>query len=279
MFLRFLKWFTVLALGTLAFAADAQAPTKLRVCADPNNLPYSNEKQEGFENKLAELIAHDLGREVDYTWWAQRRGFFRLTLKAQQCDVVMGVPVSSERALTTDPYYRSTYVFVTRKDRNLDIRSINDPRLKQLKVGVQIIGDDYNNSPPAEALARRGAVKNVVGYTVYGNYLTPNPTARIVEAVAKGDVDVAIVWGPQAGFFAAQQTVPLTITPVQPKADGPVPFTFEISLGVRRSDAQFRKQLDRILARHKEDIDRLLAEYHVPRINAPDPHRERKEEN
>jgi mxaJ protein len=276
---RFLKWFTLLALGAVAFAADAQAPNKLRVCADPNNLPYSNEKQEGFENKLADLIARDLGREVDYTWWAQRRGFFRLTLKAQQCDVVMGVPVSSERALTTDPYYRSTYVFVTRKDRNLDIRSINDPRLKQLKVGVQIIGDDYNNSPPAEALAKRGAVKNVVGYTVYGNYLTPNPTARIVEAVAKSDVDVAIVWGPQAGFFAAQQTVPLTITPVQPKADGPVPFTFEISLGVRRSDAQFRKQLDRILARHKQDIDRLLAEYHVPRINAPDPHRERKEEN
>lgn len=276
---RFLKWFTLLALGAVAFAADAQAPNKLRVCADPNNLPYSNEKQEGFENKLADLIARDLGREVDYTWWAQRRGFFRLTLKAQQCDVVMGVPVSSERALTTDPYYRSTYVFVTRKDRNLDIRSINDPRLKQLKVGVQIIGDDYNNSPPAEALAKRGAVKNVVGYTVYGNYLTPNPTARIVEAVAKSDVDVAIVWGPQAGFFAAQQTVPLTITPVQPKADGPVPFTFEISLGVRRSDAQFRKQLNRILARHKQDIDRLLAEYHVPRINAPDPHRERKEEN
>jgi mxaJ protein len=276
---RFPKWIALVALGTVAFAADAQSPNKLRVCADPNNLPYSNEKQEGFENKLADLIARDLGREVDYTWWAQRRGFFRLTLKAQQCDVVMGVPVSSERALTTDPYYRSTYVFVTRKDRNFDIRSINDPRLKQLRVGVQIIGDDYNNSPPAEALAKRGAVKNVVGYTVYGNYLTPNPTARIVEAVAKGDVDVAIVWGPQAGFFAARQTVPLTIRPVQPKADGPFPFTFEISLGVRRSDAQFRKQLDRILARHKQDIDRLLTEYHVPRINAPDPHRERKEEN
>jgi mxaJ protein len=279
MSLRFPKWITLLLLGATAFASDAQSPNKLRVCADPNNLPYSNEKQEGFENKLAELIAHDLGREVDYTWWAQRRGFFRMTLKSQQCDIVMGVPVSSERALTTDPYYRSTYVFVTRKDRNLHISSINDPRLKQLKVGVQIIGDDYNNSPPAEALAKRGAVKNVVGYTVYGNYLTPNPTARIVEAVAKGDVDIAIVWGPQAGYFAAQQSVPLTITPVRPIADGPVPFTFEISLGVRRSDAPFRKQLDRILARHKQEIDRLLAEYHVPCLNAPDPHRERKEEN
>lgn len=276
---RFLKGVLIATVALSAFAADAQNGNKLRLCADPNNLPYSNEKREGFENKLADLIAHDLGREVDYTWWAQRRGFFRMTLKAQQCDIVMGVPVSSERALTTDPYYRSTYVFVTRKDRNLDIRSIDDPRLLKLKVGVQIIGDDYNNSPPAEALTKRGAVKNVVGYTVYGNYLTPNPTARIVEAVANGDVDIVIVWGPQAGFFAAQQKVPLTITPVQPIADGPVPFTFEISLGVRRSDEQLRQQLDRILARHRKDIDRLLAEYHVPRISAPDPHRQRKEEN
>jgi mxaJ protein len=208
-----------------------------------------------------------------------RRGFFRLTLKAQQCDLVMGVPVSSERALTTDPYYRSTYVFVSRKDRNLDVFSINDPRLKKLKVGVQIIGDDYNNSPPAESLAKRGAIKNVVGYTVYGNYLTRNPTARIVEAVANGDVDIAIVWGPQAGYFAAQQNVPLKITPVRPMSDGLVPFTFEISLGVRRDDTKFRRQLDGILQRHRAEIDKLLAEYHVPVIRHPDPHRERREEN
>jgi mxaJ protein len=276
---RFLKAICALLLTTSAFAADANGADKLRVCADPNNLPYSNEKQEGFENKLAQIIAHDLGREVDYTWWAMRRGFFRLTLKAQQCDLVMGVPVSSERALTTDPYYRSTYVFVTRKDRNLNISSINDPRLKALKVGVQIIGDDYNNSPPAESLAKRGAIKNIVGYTVYGNYLTPNPTARIVDGVAKGDVDIAIVWGPQAGFFAAQQSVPLKITRVRPMSDGPLPFTFEISLGVRRNDVQLRDRLDRILQRHRSDIDKLLAEYHIPLIRHADPHRERREEN
>ena len=276
---RFLKAACVLLLTSAALAADARGADKLRICADPNNLPYSNEKQEGFENKLAQIIAHDLGRDVDYTWWAMRRGFFRHTLSAQQCDVVMGVPVSTERALTTDPYYRSTYVFVTRKDRNLNISSIDDPRLKKLKVGVQIIGDDYNNSPPAESLAKRGAIKNVVGYTVYGNYLTPNPTARIVEAVAKGDVDVAIVWGPQAGYFAAQQSVPLTITPVRPMQDGPLPFTFEISLGVRRKNEQLRRELDSILRRHRTDIDKLLAEYHVPVIRQADPHRERREEN
>lgn len=266
----------LIASSTLVYAAETGDNNKLRVCADPNNLPFSNEKQEGFENKLANLIAHDLGREVHYTWFAQRRGFFRLTLKAQQCDIVMGVPVASERALTTDPYYRSTYVFVTRADRHLDIHSINDPRLLKLKVGVQIIGDDYNNAPPAESLTRRGVIKNVVGYTVYGNYLTPNPTARIVEAVAKGDVDVAIVWGPQAGYFASLQNVPLTIVPIAELADGMIPFTFEISMGVRRGDVRFRKQLDRLLAKHRKEIRQILAEYHVPVIAAADSHRQHR---
>lgn len=275
---RFLSAFLV-AICVGAFAADAPDASKLRVCADPNNLPYSNEKQEGFENKLAQLIARDLGREVDYTWWAQRRGFFRLTLKAQKCDLVLGVPVASERALTTDPYYRSTYVFVTRTDRHLDLRSINDPRLLKLKVGVQIIGDDYNNSPPAEALTKRGAIRNVVGYTVYGNYLTPNPTARIVEAVAKGDVDVAIVWGPQAGYFAPLQSVPLTVAPIAELADGAVPFTFEISMGVRRDDRALLERVDRILKAHRKEIRQILAEYHVPVITVADPHRERRGEN
>src|SRR4051812_19861502 len=251
---RFLSLCLVL-LSAFAFAADS--PQKLRVCADPNNLPYSNDKGEGFENKLAEMLARDLHQQVEYTWWAQRRGFFRMTLKAQQCDVVMGVPVASERAMTTDPYYRSTYVFVTRKDSGLNIRSMNDPRLHKLRVGVQIIGDDYNNSPPATSLSRRGVVKNVVGYTVYGNYAQASPTARVVEAVARKDVDVAIVWGPQAGYFAAQQAVPLKITPISPIKDGLLPFTFEISMGVRQGDAQMRDRLNVWLAQHRPQINDL----------------------
>ncbi len=262
---RFLK----LACFILAIALCCSAETaklKLRVCADPNNLPFSNDKGEGFENKLAAMVAHDLGREVEYTWWAQRRGFFRLTLKAQQCDVVMGVPVDSERALTTLPYYTSTYVFVSRKDQKLNIRSLRDPRLQTLRVGVQIIGDDYNNSPPATALSHRGVLKNVVGYTVYGNYAQPSPTARIVEAVAHKDVDVAVVWGPQAGYFASQQPVPLRITAVTPKKDGVIPFTFAISMGVRHGDNKLRDRLNALIREHRPEIDRLLAEYHVPRV-------------
>jgi ABC-type amino acid transport substrate-binding protein len=126
----------------------------LRVCADPNNLPFSNERGEGFENKLAEMLAADLGAELRYTWWAQRRGFFRNTLRAGSCDVVLGVPAGFELALTTSPYYRSTYAFVSRKDRHLGVRSFDDEALRRLKVGVQLVGDDGANTPPAHALAR-----------------------------------------------------------------------------------------------------------------------------
>src|SRR5690349_16835567 len=126
--------------------ASAQPFTRpagvLRVCADPNNLPLSNQRGEGFENKLAELLAQDLGERVEYTWWAQRRGFFRNTLKAGMCDLVIGVPAGFEMASTTRPYYRSTYVFVSRKDRHLNIASLDDPALRKLKIGVQMIGDD-----------------------------------------------------------------------------------------------------------------------------------------
>jgi len=165
----------------------------LRVCADPNNLPFSNQRGEGFENKIAELLAQDLGERVEYTWWAQRRGFFRNTLKAGACDVVMGVPSGFEMALTTRPYYRSTYVFLSRKDRRLNVTSFDDPVLRKLRIGVQIIGDDQSNAPPAHALTRRNIVDNVRGYTLYGDYSQHDPPARIVDAVAKGDIDLAIV--------------------------------------------------------------------------------------
>ena len=240
----------------------------LRVCADPNNLPFSNERREGFENKIAELLAHDLGERVEYTWWAQRRGFFRNTLRSGVCDVVIGVPAGFELALTTKPYYRSTYVFLYRKDRKLNISSLDDPVLKQLQIGVQIIGDDFSNAPPAHALSRRNIVGNVKGFTVYGDYSRHDPPARIVDAVAKGAIDVAIVWGPLAGFFAKQSHVPMEIVPVSPQIDQPfLPFVFDISMGVRRSDQAFRDQVDEILEKRRGDIDQILKDYRVPRVD------------
>ena len=239
----------------------------LRVCADPNNLPFSNQRGEGFENKLAELLAEDMGERVEYTWWAQRRGFFRNTLKAGVCDVVLGVPSGFEMALTTKPYYRSTYVFLSRKDRHLDVKSFDDPVLKKLRIGVQIIGDDQSNAPPAHALSRRNIIDNVKGFTLYGNYSEPDPPARIVDAVAKGDIDLAIVWGPLAGYFAKQSRVPMEVVPVSPQIDQPfLPFVFDISIGVRREDQELRDQVEQILENRRGEIDRILREYKVPRV-------------
>lgn len=239
----------------------------LRVCADPNNLPFSNERLEGFENKIASLIAREMNTDVQYTWWAQRRGFIRNTLKAKECDLVIGVPSSLELASTTSPYYRSTYVFVYRKNRGLNIHSFDDPILSKVKVGVQMIGDDFANTPPAHALTNRNIIQNVKGYTVYGDYAQANPPARIIEAVAKGDVDVAIVWGPLAGYFVKRQKVPLEIVPVSPEIDLPyLPFVFDISMGVRRGDDAFKEELEQILARRRVEIESILDDYGVPRI-------------
>jgi mxaJ protein len=244
-------------------------PRLLRVCADPNNLPFTNRKLEGFENRLAEIVARDLHATVRYTWWPQRRGFIRNTLKAGACDVVLGLPSSFEMALATRPYYRSTYVFVYRRDRGIAVRSFDDPILRKLRIGVQIIGDDGANAPPAHALANRGIIDNVVGYTVYGDYSQPNPPARIAEAVAKGEIDVAVVWGPLAGYFAPRQRVPLAIVPVSPQIDMPfLPFVFDISMGVRRSDKRLQAELDEVLEKERPAIEALLDRYGVPRMGA-----------
>ena len=239
----------------------------LRVCADPNNLPFSNRDGQGFENRIAELIAADRHTAVEYTWWAQRRGFVRNTLGAGACDVVMGVPRGFELTRTTRPYYRSSYVFVSKAARHLGLQSLDDPRLRDLRIGVQMIGDDFNNSPPAHALANRGIVRNVVGYSVYGDYSQPSPLSDIVAAVDRGDVDAAMVWGPAAGYFAKSSRAGLTLTPVSPRRDSAaLPFVFEISMGVRRNDAALAASLDEFLVRRRADVEAILDRYGVPRV-------------
>lgn len=241
----------------------------LRVCSDPNNLPFSNRKEQGFENKIADLVAKDLGTRVEYTWWAQRRGFIRNTLNAHACDVVMGTPAHVDMLLTTLPYYRSSYVFVTRRDRRLAISSFDDRRLRSLRIGVPIIGDDYASTPPVHALVRRGLVANIVGYTVYGDYGKPNPPARLIEAVERGAIDVAVAWGPLAGYVARHSTVPLAITPAQQPADlRIVPFAYDIAMGVRKGDTALRARLDSVIVRRRATIDSILDDYGVPRVAA-----------
>jgi mxaJ protein len=181
----------------------------------------------------------------------------------------MGVPTSFEMVLTTRPYYRSTYVFVTKRRSPIRVRSLDDSVLRHLRLGVQLAGDDYANTPPAHALTKRGIIGNVRGFTLYGDYRLPNPPARIVDAVANGDVDVAVVWGPLAGYFATREPVPLRVVPVTPQIDLPfLPMVFDISIGTRRADTALRAELDAILVRRRASVDSLLARYRVPRVDA-----------
>lgn len=270
----------LVALGLIILGAGAPlrgavpAPTakdELRVCADPNNLPFSNRAEEGFENRIAQMVGRALGRRIVYTWWPQRRGFFRQTLRGGTCDVVMGVPASFELALPTRPYYRSSYVFVSRRDRHLALSSFDDPRLRQLRIGIQMTGNDYDNPPPAQALAMRHLADNVRGFMVYGDYTTAAPQREVIDAVADGRVDTAVVWGPVAGYFARRAAVPLELRPASAAADTPSPpLTFAIAMGVRQDDRALQAALDGAISRRRQDIRHVMQAYGVPLIEPPD---------
>jgi quinoprotein dehydrogenase-associated probable ABC transporter substrate-binding protein len=248
------------------FASNAASAgeRELRVCADPDNLPYSHEDGSGFENRIAELVARDLGASLTYSWLAQRRGFVRKTLNADLCDVIMGVPRDFELVRTTAPYYRSTYGFVYRRDAARPFASFDDPHLRTARIGVQLIGNDLATTPPGHALAARGITDNVIGYVPYGD--RPQPQ-EMIEAVAQGTLDVALVWGPQAAYYARRAAVPLALSPAHAPADlSHVPFEYSISMGVRKRDAALAKELDAVIEKRRSDIEAILREYGVPRV-------------
>lgn len=246
-------------------AASARGEGGFRVCADPQNLPFSNDKGEGFENKIAELLAKDFGAKLSYVWWGQRRGFIRntmdATLKGGRCDFVIGVPAGYDLVSTTRPYYRSTYVFVYAKGKGLSIRSLDDQVLKKIRIGVHLLGDDYTNPPPVHELGKRGVVDNVTGFSTF--YSAENPPSAIVDAVAGGKIDVAIVWGPIAGYFAQRQRVPLELVPI-PSKKGDLPFEFDIAMGVKRGNEAQRARLVEVLNRRQAEIEGILRQYGVP---------------
>jgi mxaJ protein len=255
----------------LVFPGIALGQTKtppLRVCSDPENLPFSNQKLEGFENRIASLIAKDFGTTVRYTWWGQRRGFIRNTMNATlqegRCDVVIGVPEGYDLVRTTKPYYRSTYVFVYPRGKGLAVKSLDDPILKKLKIGVHLLGDDYTNPPPVHELSKRGVVDNVVGFGTF--YSAENPPNAIVDAVANGRVNLAIVWGPLAGYFAARQRVPMDLVPV-PSGTGDLPFAFNISMGVKPGNDVLKARLEKFLDARGPEITAILKEYGVPLLD------------
>jgi mxaJ protein len=268
----FTRTLALAPLAGLALAAPVAAqrpapltPGLLRVCADMDNLPFSNRKGEGYENKIAELIANTWHSKLEYVWWPIRRGYYRM-LNGTYCDVAIESPVGVDQAGSTKPYYRSAYMFLSRKGSGLeDINSLSDPRLKKLKIGVNLfVSSDGEHSPPEMALGRYGVVGNLVGYSVaYDETTRPED---IVNAVAKKDVDLAIVWGPQAGYFVKKSTVPLVLTPLTVDVDSATgfPMRYNIGMAVRRKDHEFRDSLNTLLQQKKPQIDSILQQYGVP---------------
>jgi mxaJ protein len=256
------------AASFFALSAQAAQAGVLRVCSDPNNLPFSNRAGQGFENKIAELFAHDLGDTVAYTFAAQHETFVKRTLDAHKCDVVMGEPVGLDEVAETRPYYASTYVFVYRQHAGYRLSSLTDPQLRKLKIGVHLIGGE--DTPPELALGEEGIVGNVSGFMIYGDYAQPNPPARLIEAVERGDVDVAAVWGPLGGYFAKHASGALQVVPITGTARfAPLEFRYAIAMGVRKDDTALRNELDAEIVHNSTQIQNILHDYGVPLVDLP----------
>jgi quinoprotein dehydrogenase-associated probable ABC transporter substrate-binding protein len=234
----------------------------LRICADPDNMPASNQKGEGYENKIAELIAKEWNAKLEYAWWPVRRGFFSRALNGRYCDVALTAPSGLDMAGTTKPYFRSAYVIVYRKDSGLNLSSLDDPAWKKLKIGVNLLNSDAENTPPAMALSRHGVVGNLVGFSTF--YSELDRPDDIIKAVVDKKVDAAIVWGPLAGYFASKSPVPLEIKPIEYDSLSGIPFAFNMSIGVRRKDKELRDSLQTLLDRKGREIQAILRQYGVP---------------
>ena len=244
-----------------AVSTSAEDTKQLKVCGDPNNLPFSNEKLEGIENKVAAVIAKDLGMTVDYTCWPHQRGLVKRVLNTRRCDVMLGIPKGYDPVLWTKPYYRTGYVIAYRKDRGLKIRSLDDPQLKTLKVGVLV------NTPPHDALGLRGNVgDNIVGYQLMfdSNFHAEDYPGKLVEDLIAGSVDVALVWGPIAGYFQKKKAAPIEIVVLEDRPDSGNPFGFDISMGVRKKDKELKVKLEEALVRRHDEIRHILEDFGVP---------------
>jgi quinoprotein dehydrogenase-associated probable ABC transporter substrate-binding protein len=259
----------LLATMTIAPVSSARADdhpeavdrSAFRVCSDPSNLPFSNDKGEGFENKVAELLAKKLDVPLKYTWYPNSIGFLRNTLRARRCDVVMGIVTGAELVQTTNPYYRSAYVMVTRKADNIAADKIEDPALKNLKIGLNA------GAPPADIVAQSGLAAHVRPYDLYVDTRVQTPGKDMINDLAKKEIDVALLWGPIAGYFAAQHGDELKVTPLlnEPKKNR---MEFYITLAVRPGENKWKNDLNNLLRENKAEIDKILRDFHVPTLNA-----------
>ncbi len=252
--------FSAGALPAAAQTSETVDRSALRVCCDPAKLPVSNQAGEGFENKIAELVAEELSVPVEYTWFPQSTGFVRNTLKARRCDVVIGISLGFELLQNTNPYYRSAYVMIFRDDGGPQVASLDDPALKSARIGL------VAGTPPSTMVALNGLMTQVRPYQLQADTRFNHPGRDLVEDLAKGDIDVGLLWGPIAGYYAKQQDVPLKIVPLLTNG-GPVRMDYRITMGLRFNEPEWKRQLNDIIKRRRADIDAILTDYGVPLLN------------
>ncbi len=240
----------------LAMALEAADRDAVRVCADANLLPSSNEREEGFENEIARLIAEDLHRPLVYFWWPQTIGFVRNTLRARQCDLVIGTASGEELMQNTNPYYRTVYALVYRTASNIRAETLGDPSLTDARIGIV-------ERTPAANLMRLYGHTRIEPYQLNTDTRVNSPAKDAIEDVANGRTDAAVIWGPIAGYFAAQQKEPLTVVPLW-KEPVAARLQFNISMGLRSDEPEWKHWLNDFITRRQGDIDRILLRYHVP---------------
>ena len=244
-----------------AQVSDLVDRSTLRVCADPAAMPFTNEQGEGFENKIAELLAKKLGLTLDYTWFPQATGFYRMTLGAKRCDVVMGYAAGSDPVLNTNPYYKSTWILLTKKGGELDgVDTMADPRLKGKHIGV-IAG-----TPPADLLARNGLMGYARPYAFMVDRRFDNPAESMIADINDGDIDAGILWGPIGGYYAKRSASPLTVTPLV-KEKGDPSLIYRITLGIRPGELNWKHQLNGFIEQEQPAINRILLDYGVPLLD------------
>ncbi|MGQ4274064.1 substrate-binding domain-containing protein [Terrihabitans sp. B22-R8] len=236
-------------------------PRVLRVCADPGNMPFSNDKEEGFENRIAELLASKLGKSVSYAWFPQAIGFVRNTLGAHTCDVVIGYAQGDELVQNTNPYYRTAYALIYKPGQGLDgVETLSDPRLAGKRVGV------VAQTPPVNLLLANGLIERARAYPLLVDTRIDSSARDMTNDIASGEIDAGVLWGPMAGYFGKNATPPLTVVPLVKETKGPR-MAFQITMGVRASDQEWKRALNRLIRENRAEIDKILLDYGVPLLN------------
>jgi quinoprotein dehydrogenase-associated probable ABC transporter substrate-binding protein len=257
----------ILAVGLLNGGPAALAQTgeivdrsELRVCADPNNLPFSNQREEGFENAIARLIAEELRVPVSYVWFPQIVGFVRNTLRTRRCDLVMGTVAGDDIMQTTNPYYYSTYVMIFRPDGGGQLAGIDDPRLRGMRIGV------VGGTPPSDLLVRHDLMANAKPYALTVDTRYESPAHQLVQDVANGELDVGLVWGPIAGFYIKREALALRMTALHGEP-GSARMDYRIAMGVRANEPEWRRRINAIILKRQSDIVSILRDYSIPLLN------------